>query len=283
MRALYRRLPGPLRRPVTWLIGWVFWARRRLLGRKPAAAAAKPTGAGIVAGAQLPPDAPDAVVARNQYGVYCVPRSSIHRPVAAAIVEGGVWEQATLELMRTVESGGDIVHAGTYYGDFLPALARSRAEGALVWAFEPGAENHRCTEITIELNDLHNVVLARAGLSEHSGNALLAIGGPHGVPLGGSSSVIQDPGRARWWDSEEVAMVAIDDVVPEDRHVALVQLDVEGHEKEALLGGAGTIARCRPLIILESLPRASWLEQHLGSLGYSVRESIEHNTVLSCA
>jgi FkbM family methyltransferase len=286
MRALYRRLPAPLKRRLVWLAAWVYWARRRLRQRRAGGApapAAEVHGAGIVAGAQLPAGAPDAVVARNEYGIYCVPRSSVHRPVAAVILDGGVWERRTLELMQTVDSAGDIVHAGTYYGDFLPALARSRAEGALVWAFEPGAENHRCTEITISLNELHNVVLTRAGLGERSGSGLLAVGGRDGVSLGGSASMIQDPLRARLWDSEAVPMAALDEVVPADRRVALIQLDVEGHEKEALLGALGTIERCRPLIILESLPRASWLEEHLGPFGYRARESIEHNTVLSCA
>lgn len=284
MRALFKRLPTPLRRSLLWLAGWFYWARRRLRGgaRPSPAAAGAVRGAGIVDDVPLPRDAPDALVARNEHGVYCVPRSSVHRPVAAAILEGGVWEARTLELMRAVDSAGDIVHAGAYYGDFLPALARSRATGARVWAFEPGAENHRCTEITIVLNELENVVLTRAGLGERSGRALLAVGGRNGVSLGGSSSLIRDPARARWWDNEEVPMVALDDVVPEDRRVALIQLDVEGHEKEALLGALGTIERCRPLIILESLPRASWLEQHLSPFGYRVREAVQHNSVLSC-
>jgi FkbM family methyltransferase len=284
MRALFRRLPTPVRRGLLWLAGWFYWARRRLRGgTAPAPSAAAVRGAGIVDDVPLPADAPDALVARNEHGVYCVPRSSVHRPVAAAILEGGVWEARTLELMRTVDSAGDIIHAGAYYGDFLPALARSRGAGARVWAFEPGAENHRCTEITIALNELDNVVLTRAGLGERSGRALLAVGGRNGVSLGGSSSLIVDPARARWWENEEVPMVALDDVVPADRRVALIQLDVEGHEKEALLGARATIERSRPLIILESLPRPSWLEEHLAPFGYRVRESIEHNTILSCA
>ncbi len=284
MRALYRRLPLQVRRRLTWIVAWIYWGRRRLraLRAKPVQGAGEPDGAGVVRDARLPADAPEAVVARNEHGLYCVPRSSLHRPVAAAILAGGVWERATLELMCGVDSGGDIVHAGAYYGDFLPALAHSRDAGALVWTFEPGAENHRCTEITMALNELSNVVLTRACLSEHSGSTLLAVGGRDGVPLGGSSSVIRDPVRARWWDSEEVPMVALDDVVPAERHVALIQLDVEGHEKEALLGALATIERCRPMIILESLPRAAWVDEHLGPLGYRVRESIEHNTVLSC-
>jgi len=284
MRALYRRLPPAVQRPLVWLLAWVYWARRRLrAGRRGAQDSLPVTGAGVVSDPPLPDDAPDAVVARNEHGLYCVPRSSVHRPVAAAILEGGVWEKRTLELMRSVDSGGDVVHAGTYYGDFLPALARSRGGGALVWAFEPATENYRCAEITIRLNGLENVVLTRAGLSEHSGSARLAIGGRDGVSLGGSSSLIQAPARGRWWDSEEVTLVALDDVVPLDRRVALIQFDVEGHEKEALLGALGTIERCRPLIVLEGLPRESWREEHLGPFGYRVREPIEHNTVLACS
>ena len=42
-----------------------------------------------------------------------------------------------------------------------------------------------------------------------------------------------------------------------------MQLDVEGHEQQALLGAMLTIARCRPLLILETLPAEDWIEEHL--------------------
>src|SRR2546425_921567 len=84
---------------------------------------------------RLPVDAPDALVARNKHGLYCVPRSSAHRPCAAAILLGEVRESKLLDVMCQYDSEADIVHAGAYYGDFLPALSRSRSDGALVWAF----------------------------------------------------------------------------------------------------------------------------------------------------
>ena len=58
------------------------------------------------------------------------------------ILDARVWEPDTLDLARGVDPAGDVVHAGTFFGDFIPALARSRAPGALVWAFEPNRESY---------------------------------------------------------------------------------------------------------------------------------------------
>jgi FkbM family methyltransferase len=228
----------------------------------------------------LPADAPDAVVASNQHGAYCVPRSSLHRPVARTILDARVWEPKTLDLVRGVDADGDIVHAGTFFGDFIPALARSRHAGAIVWAFEPNRENYRCAAVTIELNEIENVVLTNAGLSEQSDTALLATGDRQGVSLGGGSRLIHDPSGAEGLRNEQVNLVAIDDVVSGDRHVAVIQLDVEGHEQGALTGAMSTIERCRPLIVLETLPPASWIAEHLTPLGYSVAGTVDANTIV---
>jgi hypothetical protein len=58
---------------------------------------------------------------------------------------------------------GDIVHAGPYFGEFLPALADVADN---VWAFEPKEENYRCAVITQMINQLHNVELHNAALGE---------------------------------------------------------------------------------------------------------------------
>ena len=228
----------------------------------------------------LPTDAPDAVVARNEHGYYCVPRSSLHRPVSRTILDAHVWEPHTLELVCGTQPDGDIVHAGTFFGDFIPALSRSRDERARVWAFEPNRENYECARITVELNHLDNVRLNNAGLDEKSGTALLTTSDRLGLPAGGRSRLIPDRARAPGASSEEVNLMRIDDVVSGDRSVAAIQLDVEGHEREALTGAMATIARCRPLIVLEAPPRADWIETHLAPLGYRVDGAVERNTVL---
>jgi FkbM family methyltransferase len=228
----------------------------------------------------LPAGAPDCVVAKNQHGSYCVPRSSLHRPAARAVVSAGVWESETLNLLRSTGRDGDIVHAGTFFGDFIPALARSRERDARVWAFEPNRESYECARLTVILNGLENVTLSHAGLGAESATALLATRNAKGLPLGGGSHLIADPARAPGIGSEQVDLVAVDDVVSSVRPVAIIQLDVEGHEQEALSGAMRTIIRWRPLIVLETVPAKSWIAQHLAPLGYRVHGNVDANTVL---
>lgn len=222
---------------------------------------------------------PESRMAVNAHGVYAIPRSSEHRPAAAAVLSGQVWERETVDLLRACDPTGDVVHAGTFFGDFIPAIARSRTDGARVYAFEPNSENFRCAQTTVELNHLDNVVLTNAALDDHSGSADLAIRSPGGLALGGGSRLVEATTNAS--ATEKVRLTSIDEVVPADRHVAVVQLDVEGHEQEALLGALATIRRCRPLLVLESRPEPEWLDTHLGDLGYTMTDEVCGNAVFS--
>ena len=90
-----------------------------------------------------------AVIAYNEFGGYVIPNESIDRPAAQSVLSGAVWEKTTIEYMIAQAGGGDIVHAGTYFGDFLPALSVGIAPGAKVWAFEPNSVNYRCAAMTV--------------------------------------------------------------------------------------------------------------------------------------
>lgn len=57
------------------------------------------------------------------------------------------------------------------------------------------------------------------------------------------------------------------------KHVDALLLDVEGYEPQALEGGRCTIERCRPVILVELLPRSKdAIEQWLREAGYVQRE-----------
>lgn len=223
------------------------------------------------------------LVAYNALGGYCLPRGSLHREAAQAIVRGRVWEEATLALIAERAGAGDIVHAGTYFGDFLPALSRACRPGALVWAFEPGRENVRCAEITIGINGLGNVRLLHAGLGAAEAQGLLTTHDASGRALGGASRVTaaEASGHSAGARAEPVRLVAIDAVVPAERHVGVIHLDVEGHEREALTGAMQTVARCRPLLILETLPGPDWIAARLSPLGYRAIGMTDDNTVFA--
>lgn len=221
----------------------------------------------------------ETLTASNAYGRYCVPASSRHRPAAKAILKGTIWEAETIAFLASRCGDGDIVHAGTYFGDFLPALSTAAAPGARIWAFEPSSENLRCAEITLELNDIRNVTLTHAALGDHTGTALLYTGPTGQLPCGGASEIRTK--RAPGGDYEDVALVTIDRVVPENRRVSIIQLDVEHYEQQALAGAIRTIRRCRPILVLENLPAdQEWFRENVMGLGYRRYGRINANLVL---
>jgi FkbM family methyltransferase len=223
----------------------------------------------------------ECVIAGNALGEYCLPASSIHRPAARRILAGEVWEPDTVALVCRRLGRGDVVHAGTYFGDFLPAYSRACSPGAVVWAFEPNRENFRCAQITVKLNDLRNIRLANAALGAGRGDGAVITADPDGRARGGASQVVTGAAVRATSGAQPVSIVAVDDAVPPDRHVSVIQLDVEGFEETALSGALATIVRCRPVLVLETLPTGDWMARHLDPLAYRVVGTVHANTVLA--
>ncbi|MEP4148373.1 MAG: FkbM family methyltransferase [Halioglobus sp.] len=222
----------------------------------------------------------------NQYGGYCLPESSLHRSAARRVLRGDVYEPATLEFMRAHCGEGDIVHAGTYFGDFLPALASGCGANSEVWAFEPNPENYRCAQITCLINALNNVHLQNAGLGDELAELYMRTVDTDGRSMGGKSRIIaqEDYDEAR---DEKIRITCIDEAVPVDRNVSIVQLDVEDHEKAALTGALQTIKRCLPILILEvrkesDLLDSAWFADTILSLGYKQTDTVHGNVVFRC-
>ena len=213
----------------------------------------------------------------NRYGGYCIPVAAEHRFAAQTVIAGEVWEPNTIALMIQACRGGDIVHAGTFFGDFLPALAKAAAK---VWAFEPKRENWRCASLTVSLNGLANVALYLGGLSDHAGEMALQTRDSDGVVLGGASH-LEDQAPADPGAFEMTPVGTLDSLLPPDRKIAILQLDVEGHEQRALAGAMETIRRWRPILILETLPQPAWISANLTPLGYALARHVDENAVLT--
>ncbi len=229
----------------------------------------------------LNPDYLKAVISYNMYGAYCVPISAQHRTLGQKILRGDVFEPDTIAYMRSNIKDGDIIHAGTFFGDFLPGLSKSLAPDAKIWAFEPNKENFQCAEVTLMLNNINNVNLYPYGLGENKSKAVLKTKNKKGMALGGSSTIIETSDNEDSY--EEVNIVTIDGHIPEDRNINILQLDVEGFEENALKGALKTIQRCRPIIILEDdkgVTRSQWFEKNVLSLDYKVSDKLHYNRIV---
>jgi len=219
-------------------------------------------------------------IAYNKFGGYCVPLSSLHRPAAQKILSGGVWESQTIEFISRNCGDKDIVHAGAYFGDFIPALSGACDHNARVFAFEPNPENHRCASMTIFLNGLYNVELRNAALGSDNGWHSMMILDKKGRSLGGDSRLVEIENEDNHQQYTQVETIKLDDAIPPDRNIGILQLDVEEFEQSALAGAMTTIKRCKPILILENLPDAGWLKENILSLGYEIVGTVNANTIL---
>jgi FkbM family methyltransferase len=209
----------------------------------------------------------DFMFSRNEYGSYCIPLAASHRPAAQCVLRGDVWERNTIEFMLDHAAGRDVITAGAFFGDALPALSKACR---WVWAFEPNPESFRCAQITVLMNDLNNVTLLRAGLGEKCETRKLVVRDHQGRSLGGASQIAEITNRGS--ESVLVDMRTLDSVIAADADISIIHLDVEGFEEYALRGAHGILESRRPLLILETVPKS------LGA--YRLQRQLDHQACL---
>lgn len=192
------------------------------------------------------PNSLECTIAYNTYGAFCTPNSCKTDEPVQTTYRGEQYESKTIEYIKSLSITGDIIHAGAYFGDTIPALSNTLSEGGILWAFEPKTESFRCAQITILLNKLNNVKLHNFGIgkSNETLNLLITNQGNH---LGGTSRVVSN----KTTDTQKISVQKLDDVIPKERPVSVIHIDVEGYEEAALSGAREILHNHKPLIITE--------------------------------
>lgn len=222
----------------------------------------------------------------NETGIFAVDRTQAHRPVMRHALKGEVNEPRVVRFISHRCGSGDIVQAGAYYGDFLPALSTAVAPGAIVWTFEPNPHSAELARRTISLNRLRNVRLFAHALSFETSELHLAVA-TEGRPLGGLSRIVEDNLKPSADDAKKHSLAVegrrLDDVVPPEREVSIIQLDLEGYEPNALRGATRILRTHRPILVLEMQPRraASVLNEIVPELGYIAVGRLGNNAILT--
>src|SRR2546421_6862754 len=128
--------------------------------------------------------AAEVVIAENAHGFYCVPRAAVPRPAAQKIINGEVWEPETIDFVVRHCMDRGVVHAGAFFGDFLPAVSRALVADAVLYAAEPNPENHASSLWTVRINGLRNVKLFRGALGRSASTADIIVRDEAGQSLG---------------------------------------------------------------------------------------------------
>lgn len=166
---------------------------------------------------------------------------------------------------------GIIVDVGAMIGTHTVFLAKF-AQYTAIQAFEPCRENFRILELNVDR--FPNVHPHDVALSD----------GPQRVVMGfnptnmGHVAVLE---TTQFHDPVSHGFIAgaTDLDCFSFQNVSLIKIDVEGHEPQVLAGAAETIARCRPLIVMEDWdpPQNA---QHLKGYHVAAEWFTKHQTFL---
>ena len=174
---------------------------------------------------------------------FFLPQETIHRPACQAFLNDRYYEPNTHEIINEIISKkpGNLIHAGTFFGDMLPSFSKACGKKNKLYAFEPILEHFFLSKKVLEANSLSNVYLLCAGLSDQLDlvNMQTSV---NEVKLGGAS-------RISTIGDEIVCTISIDQL--NIKNLSCIQLDIEGHELSALKGGLNTIQKYKPIIMIE--------------------------------
>jgi FkbM family methyltransferase len=189
----------------------------------------------------------------------------------------GLHEPEIQQVMRQLlKPGMNCIDAGAHIGLYSMVMAQSGGE---VWSFEPMPGTFELLSKNISENGFEGRVHAtRAACHQKAGVAKLYL--PAGADLGPAFIRPTDQSGDFPGAVMEVPMVTIDDIVPEQKRIGLVKMDIEGNEPFALRGMDRILERDRPILFTEFLPHAMGVKpaEHLPwlrSRGYELYEVAE--------
>jgi FkbM family methyltransferase len=151
-------------------------------------------------------------------------------------------------LSRYVKPGMCVVDIGANIGFLTMLLASLVERSGLVVAVEPNPENIKLLEASRRVNGFDQVLVIQAAAGRQTGVLALNVSYSNGVTweLPDNLDAI--------FASRPVPCFPLDPILPKDRRISLIKIDVEGAELNALIGLLGTIDRDRPMIVSEFSP-----------------------------
>lgn len=173
----------------------------------------------------------------------------------------GAFEPSVTRSYRRLVSPGDVVlDIGANVGSHTLPLARAVGESGRVFAFEPTGWAFSKLQANLALNpDLAPRVTAEQVMLVSPGESTVPGAIYSSWPLA-SGTQLHPVHRGRLMSTDDARPVTLDDYLAGtgpatgvDR-VDFVKLDVDGSEPAVLAGGADTIARRRPGIMMEMAP-----------------------------
>ncbi len=159
----------------------------------------------------------------------------------------GFKEESRDTLYSLVREGDTIIDIGANIGETLLNFSKLVGSKGFIFSFEPDPRNFEKCARNISLNTFNNLKLFEWGLGDQEG--LLAI----------SQIDSRNPGMNRILeksvstDTKQVRVTTLDNFVAKNNFskIDLIKIDVEGYEKNVLIGATECIDRFKPTMFIE--------------------------------
>jgi FkbM family methyltransferase len=217
---------------------------RRLAGRGAGRSDPAPTSPTLPA---PPPASPSPVRVDTDVGALLLPA---HDQLILPVLQAeGRWEPEEADVLRALlRPGMTVVDVGAHVGYMTLLAAAAVGAAGRVWAVEPAPGNVALLRANLEHNRIGNVEVIEAAASDRAGRIGLSLS-PWNT---GDNRAYPVPAM----EQVDVAAVRLDDVLPPGVVVDVVKVDTQGTDHRAVRGLAATIARSRPVLLVEFWPPA---------------------------
>jgi FkbM family methyltransferase len=166
-----------------------------------------------------------------------------------AILAGRYEPHVAAVFRRCLRPGMTVIDVGANVGYFSMLAASLVGAAGSVTAVEPNPDNVRLLEASRRLNRFDQVRVACVAAGREMGVLQLKSDASNGV-------TVKLRGEDELWSSRLTPCLPLRMLLPEDRPVDFIKIDVEGAEYDALAGCADRLRRDRPVIVSEFSPDA---------------------------
>lgn len=145
---------------------------------------------------------------------------------------------------------GDVaIDVGANFGEWSLQMARAVGKSGKVYAFEPSPNVANALRKTLEVNGQSHAMVIEAAVGNHVGDTPFTLNTTHS---GKSAITVFD--TADTLQEIIVPMLSLDDFVHQQNvtSLALLKIDVEGHEADVLEGALAVLQEFKPAIVLET-------------------------------
>lgn len=206
------------------------------------------------------------LIKKCRYGIMIYNNSDIW--VGRSIEKYGEFSESEVQLFRDcVKPGFAVLDVGANIGCHTIALSRLVEGNGVVFAYEPERNNFATLCGNIALNNIGNVYAFQKAVGSTSGLiAVPELDLERTVNFGGLS-LDHDYSTGVHYP---VPLITLDEC--NFLKCDFIKMDIEGMEKLALMGGAATILKCKPLLYVENDrdDKSKELIEYIDSLGYVI-------------